>query len=143
MGSISERAVSFWNSGYYCAESVLMAAAEGQDIKSDLIPKIASGFCSGVAQTGGMCGALSGAVMSLGLRYGRGDSQGERDLLYQKTQKLVGAFEEKFGSTNCSQLLDLELGTEAGQAAYQERELIGQCEGYVGEAARLMEELLE
>jgi len=142
MISITERAVSFWNSGYYCAESVLMATAAGQGIKSDLIPKIASGFCSGVAQTGGMCGALSGAVMGLGLMHGRGDSQGERDLLYKKTQELVGAFESKFGSANCSQLLDLDLGTEQGQADYKARNLIPQCEGYVLEAAGLVGELI-
>ena len=141
MRSISERAVGFWNSGYYCAESVLMAAAEEQGIRSDLIPKIASGFCSGVAQTGGMCGALSGAVMGLGLTAGRGDPQGERDLIYQKTQNLVSAFESKFGSSNCSQLLDLDLGTERGQEQYKARNLNPQCEGYVREAARLVGKL--
>lgn len=138
MNTISEKAVIFWNSGYYCAESVLMAAAEMRGIESDLIPKIATGFCSGVAQTGGMCGALSGAVMGLGLAHGRGDYQGDRVLLYENTQKLVTAFEGRFGSTNCSQLLDLDLGTEQGQADYQARNLNPQCEGYVREAARLV-----
>jgi hypothetical protein len=39
-------------SGYYCAESVLLAVSEAKGIQSDLIPKIASGFCSGMARTG-------------------------------------------------------------------------------------------
>lgn len=141
MTLISDRAVKFWNSGYYCAESVLMAAAEEQGIESDLIPKIATGFCSGVAQTGGICGALSGAVMGLGLAFGRGDVEGDRTLLYAKTQELVAAFEGKFGSTNCSQLLDLDLGTDQGQTDYQARNLNPQCEGYVREASLLVGEL--
>ena len=50
---------------------MLLSAAEHQGIESDLIPKIATGFCSGVAQTGGMCGAYSGAVMALSMVHGR------------------------------------------------------------------------
>jgi C_GCAxxG_C_C family probable redox protein len=142
MGTMPEKAVRFWNDGYYCAESVLMSAAKWQGIDSELIPKIATGFCSGVAQTGGMCGALSGAVMGLSIVHGRGENQEDRAVLYEKTQKLVAAFGTSFGSTNCSQLLQLDLGTEQGQADYQSRNLNPQCEGYVREAARLVEELL-
>lgn len=141
MNDISEKAVSFWNSGFYCAESVLLAAADHQGINSELIPKIATGFCSGVAQTGGMCGALSGAVMGLGLAYGRGDPQGDRAILYEKTQMLVREFISSFGSTNCSILLELDLGTEQGQADYQAKDLNPRCRGYVSEAARLVGEL--
>ena len=58
----SQRSVELFRSGFFCAESVLQAIAESLDIRSDLIPRIATGFCSGVARTGGMCGAVSGAV---------------------------------------------------------------------------------
>ena len=121
---------------------MLLAAAIQQGIDSDLIPKIATGFCSGVAQTGGMCGALSGAVMALSMVHGRGIKGDDRAFLYEKIQELVKSFESQFGSTNCSQLLDLDLGTDHGQVDYQARNLKLQCEGYVREAARLVEEVL-
>jgi C_GCAxxG_C_C family probable redox protein len=143
MTTYSSKAVSFWNSGYYCAESVLLAAANQQGIESELIPKIASGFCSGVSRTGGMCGALSGAVMALSMGYGWNDEELDRTKLYEKVQQLAAGFEAKFGSTNCSELLELDLGTDQGQADYQARELSQRCEGFVGEAARLVEALLD
>jgi C_GCAxxG_C_C family probable redox protein len=122
---------------------VLLAAAHQQGIESDLIPKIATGFCSGVAQTGGMCGALSGAILALSMVHGRGTNGDDRTFLYEKIKKLVWAFEDQFGSDNCSQLLDLDLGTEQGQAEYKARNLYPQCEGYVREAARLVGELMK
>jgi C_GCAxxG_C_C family probable redox protein len=121
---------------------VLLAAAEHQGSESDLVPKIATGFCSGIARTGGMCGALSGAVMALSMLYGREGGDFDRTPLYEKVQRLVSQFEDRFGATTCSQLLELDLGTEQGQVEYQARNLNPQCAGYVGEAARLVEELL-
>lgn len=143
MNTISDKAAAFWNSGYFCAESVLLATAQQQGIESEIIPNIASGFCSGVARTGGMCGALSGAVMSLSMIYGRVDNEDDRTLLYQKIQHLVSRFEESFGSTNCSTLLELDLGTEQGQSDYKDLDLSPQCEGYIREAARLVEALID
>jgi C_GCAxxG_C_C family probable redox protein len=121
---------------------VLLAAAEHLGIDSDLVPKIATGFCSGVARTGGMCGALSGAVMALSMHEGREGEGYDHTELYEKIQQLVESFETKFGSTNCAQLLGLELGSEQGQVEYQQRNLNQQCAKYVGEAGRLVEALL-
>ena len=45
----SQRSRELFDSGFYCAESVLLAIAESQGIESDLIPRIATGFCSGIA----------------------------------------------------------------------------------------------
>ena len=48
----SKRSLELFKSGYFCAESVLLAIAENQGIQSDLIPRIASGFCGGISHTG-------------------------------------------------------------------------------------------
>jgi hypothetical protein len=52
----SQRSLELFTSGYFYAESVLLAIAESRGIQSDLIPRRATGFCSGIARTGGMCG---------------------------------------------------------------------------------------
>lgn len=119
-----------------------MAVAIKLGIESDLIPKIATGFCSGIAQTGGMCGAVSGGVLALSMVHGRETIDADRTDLYQKTQHLVRGFEAEFGSRDCSVLLELDLGTEEGQAAYKARNLYPQCEAYVREVGRLVEELI-
>jgi hypothetical protein len=48
-----------------------MALAECMGVESGLIAKIATTFGAGMSREGEVCGALSGAVMGLGLRYGR------------------------------------------------------------------------
>jgi C_GCAxxG_C_C family probable redox protein len=65
-------AFSYFRIGYNCAESVLLAIAkDALEINSDLILRIATGFGSGISRRGYVCGAVSGAVMDFGLKYGR------------------------------------------------------------------------
>ncbi len=58
---VALRCEELFRQGLFCAESVLQAVAESQNIENDLIPRIATGFCSGVARTSCLCGAASGA----------------------------------------------------------------------------------
>jgi len=67
----TQRSLDLFRAGFFCAESVLLAIAERRGIQSDLIPRIATGFCSGISRTGGLCGAVSGAIMGINLVAGR------------------------------------------------------------------------
>ena len=119
-----------------------MAVAESRDIESDLIPKIATGFCSGMARTGGLCGALSGAIMSLGLVSGRSEPDTPVDHHYARVQKLIQHFEDKFGSINCQQLTGCHLGTPEGQIRFQTTGQQAKCSEYVEEATRMVLRLI-
>ncbi len=137
-----QRSVELFRSGFYCAESVLMAMAESQGIHSDLIPKIATGFCSGIACTGGMCGAVSGAILGIGLAAGRNSPAGSLDPVYARVQKLISGFEKQYGSVNCRQLIGCDLATEAGQRFFTENNLMVSCLQYAEGATRLAIALL-
>jgi C_GCAxxG_C_C family probable redox protein len=130
-------------SGYYCAESVLLAMAESHGIQSDLIPCIASGFCSGMARTGGPCGAVSGAMMGISLIVGRRSSAEGIDRNYTLIRELIRRFEEQFGSANCGTLLGCDLGTPEGLQAFQTNQLRKRCADYVEAATRIAISLLE
>jgi C_GCAxxG_C_C family probable redox protein len=139
---VSQRSQELFGSGYYCAESVLLALAEFKGIQSDLIPKIASGFCSGISCTGGMCGAISGAIMGISLVTGRSSPAGSIESSYALTRQLIDRFEKQHGSINCRQLTGCDLATEAGQRAFEENHLMDQCQQYVGDAASIMMSLI-
>jgi len=62
---IAQRSGELFDSGFWCAVRVLHAIAESKGIKSDLIPKIATGICAGISRTNNICGALSGAIMAI------------------------------------------------------------------------------
>jgi C_GCAxxG_C_C family probable redox protein len=133
----SQRSLELFKSGYFCAESVLLAIAENQGIQSDLIPKIATGFCSGISRTGGMCGAVSGAIMGINLVAGRSSPSESIEFSYTLTQKLISLFERQYGSVNCRQLIGCDLTTEAGQRAFLENHLMERCLQYAQDATRM------
>ncbi|CAA6604507.1 Protein-tyrosine-phosphatase (modular protein) [Rhodospirillaceae bacterium LM-1] len=138
-----EAALGHFKGGLFCAESVLLALAEFQDISSDLIPAIATGFCSGMARTCGQCGAVSGAVMGLGLAYGRNRGDESLDQAYLATQRLLSRFRAEYGSTNCAELLGCDLGTPEGYASFKDRGLVKNCFAYAVKATELAAELIE
>ncbi len=139
----SQRSGELFNSGYYWAESVLLSVAESKGIQSDLIPKIATGFCSGVSRTCGICGAVSGAILVLNLFYGRSMPGESIETCYTTVQKLTDMFKIKFGSTNCKQLIGCDLGTEEGQETFKSNNLIEQCRNYTEEATRMVMLIIE
>ncbi|NIS82902.1 MAG: hypothetical protein GTO14_22485 [Anaerolineales bacterium] len=140
---VANRSRDLFNSGFWCAESVLLAVSEHMGIDSDLIPKIATGFCSGMARTGGQCGALSGAIMSVSLFTGRSSPEASVDPTYSKVRRIRHDFKEKFGATDCVDLLGLDLATEDGQRGFIENNLIEKCLDYTEEATRMSFSLLD
>ena len=123
--------------GHYCAEAVLLAGAKHLGFQSDLMPAIATGFCSGLARTSGLCGALSGGVMVLGLAYGRKRAGESVEQNYAATRALLDAFRDEFGATGCSELLGCDLGTPEGQQVFRAQRLGERCLRYTAVAARL------
>jgi len=68
---VAERAAKLFTEGLCCSESVLQAVAESRGVQSDLIPRIATGLCGGIARTAGLWGAVSGGVPAVSLVTGR------------------------------------------------------------------------
>ncbi len=138
-----ERGKALFDSGYYCAEAVLMAVAGHNGIESPLIPAIATGFCSGLSRTAGMCGALTGGILGLNLVYGRDREVETVEQNYAAVRRLIAEFEAICGSTKCDQLLGCDLGTEAGQQTFRENKLHERCRRFTATATGLAVALSE
>ncbi len=122
----------FLSSGFNCAESVLLANMERLGVEGDWLPKVASGFGGGIARTGQVCGALTGAVIALGWAMGRSASDGNVDELYGVVAELVDQFTSEFGTTSCRMLIDFDLrDPEEHQRAMKTGVFQQQCAGYV------------
>lgn len=139
---IAKRSEELFQSGLCCAESVLQAVSESRGIKSELIPKIATGLCAGIARTGGICGAVSGGVLALGLVTGRSSGKESREENDRLVRRFLSACEAKFGSTNCEKLIGCRLDTPEGQAFFKQHNLREKCAGFTREAARVASEML-
>jgi len=119
-----------------------LAVAEEKGIHSELIPKIATGFCSGIARTSSQCGAVSGAILAINLLSGRSSPEESIEDNYRLIQELMAAFESRFGATNCRQLIQVDLATEAGQAEFKAQNKFADCLDYAEGATELALSLL-
>lgn len=126
-----------FRSGLYCAESVVLALARVQGVESDVLPRAATAFCSGMARTCGTCGALTGAIMGVSLALGRHHAGQPVQPAYDATQRLIRQFEAEFGARDCHALLGCDIGTAEGQATFRAQRLGERCLGYTGRAAEL------
>ena len=128
--------------GLYCAESVLLSLARAQGIESDLLPKVATAFCGGMSRSCGTCGALTGAIMGIGLALGRSAPRESALPSYRTTQRLIAQFEQEFGSRDCHVLLGCDLGSPEGQAMFRDDGLAELCLTYTGRAAEIAATLI-
>ena len=142
MTNTNQKGKELFDSGLYCAESVLKVIADEENISSPLIPGIATGFCGGMSRTCNMCGALTGGILALNMVLGRSSSDESVEENYKAIQSLINRFENEFGSTNCQELLGSDLGTKEGQEAFGENNLHLKCREYTGMATELAREIL-
>ena len=134
---IAESIDQYFASGYRCAESLLLYIAKSKNIHSDLIPKIATGFCAGMSRTQGTCGAVSGAIMAINIFYGRQNPAVPLDQSYPPVQKFIRWFENSFGSVNCLQLIQCDLATEEGRKKFINENIVETCKNFTCEATRM------
>jgi C_GCAxxG_C_C family probable redox protein len=140
-----EDAVKVFKGGFNCAQGVFVPFAEeyGLSVRNGRL--VASSFGAGMGRTQETCGAVTGALMAIGLKYGFAEAsdQGRKDLALAKTKEFLGLFEAEFGSSKCRDLLPgIDLNSDEGQRLHKElnqRELI--CAKCVEFAARTVESL--
>lgn len=123
---------------------MLLAVAEKHGIQSDIIPGIATGFCGGMARTNGLCGALIGGIMALGILFGRKSPEESHYKIYSLTERLVHDFESHFGSRVCADLLGCDISTPEGEEVFY-KEKLGEtfCRDVTVKTAELVARVIE
>ena len=149
MGGSSEekakQAGELFMQGYNCSQSVVAAWASEVGLDADTALKIASGFGGGMGRLREVCGAVSGAFMILGFKYGYtdGTDQAAKAEMYKRIQAFAARFKEKngFDSIVCREMLGLTGASSPTPASrtgeyYKKRpcrELIELSAGLLGE----------
>jgi C_GCAxxG_C_C family probable redox protein len=121
------RATELFGSGLNCAESVLSAVMEQQGATGDWFPRVATGFGSGIARTGEVCGAVTGAIIAAGWAMGRDEASGSTEEIYTLGSSLIEDFIDRFGTTMCKKLIGVDLLDEYERDMARERGLFMQC----------------
>ena len=140
-----ESAARYHEHGYGCAQAVLAAYAADFGLAEKLALKLATGFGSG---TGGMCdvcGALTGASMVIGLKYGKYRTDGNRygtetETTYKLVSELASRFKENNGSILCRDLIGHDLSDPEQRAKVVELGLFKtSCRNCIRDAVDLLE----
>lgn len=135
-----------FSEGCRCSEAILAEYGAGFGLAPDLAMKIGCVFGGGLGSTGDVCGAVTASIMVLGLKHGRTDKDdaASRIAADVKVKEFLERFKKKHKHHRCNDLVGYDRSTPEGHdkaaAAGVFKKL---CPGYVEDAARILEELLE
>jgi C_GCAxxG_C_C family probable redox protein len=140
----SDQAVSFFNQGFNCAQSVFSAFSEEFGVNREKARMIASGFGGGFGRLQKTCGALTGAIMVIGCRFFDKDNlEDSKEIVYQHTRDFVSKFRSRNGTISCLELIGVDFSTEEGMRQAEEENLFKvKCEKYVRDACEILEEIV-
>jgi len=142
----SEKALSYFDNKFNCAQSVLASFAPDLATSEDELLRVACAFGGGMGRQQFTCGAVTGSSMVLGLKFGKGiaDSEDKKQETYEKTVELFEEFSKLNGSTNCRELLKgLDMRNEKELGLINEQDLFHtNCRKYVSDAVKLTEQII-
>ena len=106
MGERAAKAKEYFQSGYNCAQSVLMAFSDMISLSEQQIRDISAPFGAGMGRMREVCGTVSGMFMAAGLILGKDtDTAQGKNAMYAVTQDLANEFKKRNGSIICRELL--------------------------------------
>jgi C_GCAxxG_C_C family probable redox protein len=140
----SENAVAHFMEGFRCSQAVLGVYAEGHDMDIDLARKISLGLAAG-SGNGGECGAVTGAYLAIGLKYGF-SHPGDPDAfhsMFDRIQNFTDRFKELHKEIDCPKLIGLDVLSPEGHQKFVENGIKKtRCAEYVRDAVRILEDIL-
>lgn len=138
------KAMKIMEQGHGCSESVLLAVSQEFGIKSEVIPKIASCFAGGIGNSGSVCGAVTGAVMAIGLIAKEGKSMEDYLRKLTTAQEFRQRFEEEMKTINCHELTGADLTTPEGIDEFMKSDIPQKvCFPAVGHAFNIVMDILK
>lgn len=138
-------AVSMYRDGFVCSQALVSTYGVQFGLDREMALKLAAPFGGGMARMGETCGAVSGAMVVIGLKYGNTKPKDKktREKMYDMVREFVREFESRHGSIRCRDLLGCDISTAEGwKAAKKEKLFKNVCPKYVQDAAQIIEQML-
>ena len=140
-----EKAVSLFMKGFRCSQAILSTYGAQFGLEPELALKLASPFGAGMGSLGNTCGAVTGAFMVLGLKFGnsRASDYKKKEKAYEVVKDFVKRFKSRNGTIICSKLLNCDISTPEGRnKAVEEKLFFEICPKLVQDSAEILEEIL-
>jgi C_GCAxxG_C_C family probable redox protein len=141
-----EEAVSTFKEGFLCSQALLSTYGKQFGLSREIALRVSAAFGGGMSRMGETCGAVTGAFMAIGLKYGntKADNEKAREKTYKVVREFVDKFKARHGSLQCKDLLGCDISTPEGRSIAKENKLYDTvCPKFVQDAAEIMEQILE
>ncbi len=142
--SSADKAIVLQKEGFSCSQAVLTAFCDRFGIDKNQALRIASSFGGGM-HLNQTCGAVTGALMVIGLKYGRikADDITAKMNNIEFVNQFAQKFKQRHKSISCTELLGCDISTADGMQKAKDLCLIKQlCPAYVKSACEILEEIL-
>jgi C_GCAxxG_C_C family probable redox protein len=144
MSTKIELAKQYRERGYGCSQTVLATYSQDYGLSEEAALRISTGFGSGMGRMCEVCGALTGAFMVIGLKYGSVVTDGtNKETTYRLVADLAKKFEAKNGSIYCRELIGHDLSDPEERAKVAQMGLSTTiCKKLILDSVSLLEEML-
>jgi C_GCAxxG_C_C family probable redox protein len=143
--SRAQYASGSFKQGFSCSQAVFSAFSELFGLEVHQALKISQPFGGGIARMGLTCGAVTGALLVIGLKYGRTQPEDEqaREKTYALAHDFIREFKARHATIVCRELIDVDLGTAEGHKQAVEQGIFKNlCAGFVQDAVEILEQVL-
>ena len=140
----SQKAAEAMGAGYNCSQAVATTYGTQFDVPEETIARIASGFGGGIGRTDNICGAVSGAVMVLGLKFG-GRNASDTDAKTKAgimANEFIQEYNRRYGAVSCTGLLGYNMSVPGEREKALANDAFAKCRDIVRNAGGLLEEFL-
>jgi C_GCAxxG_C_C family probable redox protein len=112
-----EQAIEYFNTGHNCSQSIFCSFSPLFGLDYGMAFKIASAFGGGMGRVGNTCGAVTGALMTIGLynRNSNPEDKENKEKTYELARLFIGKFKEMHSSVICRELIGCDISTPEGQ----------------------------
>ncbi|MFZ5644917.1 MAG: C-GCAxxG-C-C family protein [Bacillota bacterium] len=140
---VSDKAAAMMKNGFLCSQAVFSTLGEQLGIDRSQAIKLATGFGAGISGRGEICGAVSGGIMALGLKYGNDEKSvfdpGNKSFPF--TQELIEKIKVKHGCYTCKGLTGIDF-TPEGIKMFEEQNIAEKiCINVIRDVVETVEEL--
>ncbi len=138
-----KEAVSAYQGGFNCSQAIVGTYGPECGLSQLDSLRVSCGFGGGMRR-GDTCGAVTGALMVLGLRYGPKDisDKSAKDDVYSKVTEFCRRYESRCDSIICRELLGCDISTEEGMKQAKKNNIFKTvCPRMVHTAAEILEEM--
>ncbi|MFW9777420.1 MAG: C-GCAxxG-C-C family protein [Candidatus Heimdallarchaeota archaeon] len=129
-----------------CAQALFSTFAQGMGLDEETCLNLSQIFSGGVSRSGNVCGAITGGLMAISLKYGKSgkteSSKRDAPTVYELGERFMNKFKHRNGTLLCKDLIGYDISTEEKLRTARDNKAFSKCSKFVHDAAEILANIL-